>query len=142
VDKVLLAYLAATSAFIVGYWTQLPDAIALLALHVVSAVLIFLASRSDGRASWYFRHWYPLPLVAFCYKEMSILIPAVWGRSFDGALADLDFAIWHANPTVWLERIQTPNFTEFLEIAYGLFVPAVLLVPVLLWFTRRFKEFR
>jgi membrane-associated phospholipid phosphatase len=142
VDKVLLAYLAATGVFIVAYWSLLPDALMLMAVHLGSAALILMASRSEGRLSWYFRHWYPLPLVGFCYKEMAILIPAVWGRSFDGVLADLDFAIWHANPTVWLERIQTPNFTEFMEIAYGLFVPAVLLVPLLLWVAQRFKEFR
>jgi membrane-associated phospholipid phosphatase len=142
VDKVLLAYLAATGAFIVGYWSVLPDPLTLLAVHIGSAALILIAPRSESRLSWYFRHLYPLPLVAFCYKEMAILIPPVWGRSFDGALADLDFAIWHANPTVWLERIQTPNFTEFMEIAYGLFVPAVLLVPALLWTAQRFKEFR
>ena len=71
-----------------------------------------------------------------------MLIPAVWGRSFDGLLADLDFAIWHANPTVWLERIQTPNLTEFLQIVYALFVPAVLLVPWCCGSSGRFKEFR
>ncbi len=142
VDKLMLGYLAATGAFILAYWTVLPDAPTLMAVHIGSACLILLAARTNGPFSWYFRHWYPLPLVTFCYREMAELIPAVWGRSFDGLLADLDFAIWHANPTVWLERIQTPNFTEFLEIAYGLFVPAVLLVPVLLWTSRRFKEFR
>jgi membrane-associated phospholipid phosphatase len=142
VDKLLLAYLAATGALILGYWTLLPDALTLMAVHIGSACLILLATRSNSLPSWYFRHWYPLPLVAYCYKEMAIVIPVVWGRSFDGLLADLDFAIWHANPTVWLERIQTPNFTEFLEIAYGLFVPLLLLVPWLLWIKRRYADFR
>jgi membrane-associated phospholipid phosphatase len=142
VDKLQLAYLTATGAFLVAYWTDLPDAPALLAVHIVTALLILLASRGHGRLVWIFRHWYPLPLVSFCYREMAILIPVVWGRSFDGLLADLDFAIWHANPTVWLERFQAPNLTEFLEIVYALFVPAVLLVPVILWAKGRFKEFR
>jgi membrane-associated phospholipid phosphatase len=142
VDKLMLAYLGATGALLLGYWSLLPDALTLMAVHIGSACLILLARRSEGRTSWIFRNWYPLPLVLYCYKEIAIVIPVVWGRSFDGLLADLDFAIWHANPTVWLERIQTPNFTEFLEIAYGLFVPAVLLVPTLLWFKRRYADFR
>jgi membrane-associated phospholipid phosphatase len=142
VDKLMLGYLGATGVFILACWTLLPDALTLLVVHLGSVGLIVLASRSNSQTSWYFRNWYPLPLVTFCYREMAQLIPIVWGRSFDGLLADLDFAIWHANPTVWLERIQTPNFTEFLEIAYGLFVPAVLLVPALLWANKRFKEFR
>ncbi len=142
VDKLLLAYLTATSAFIVGYWADLPNPAMLMGVHVVSAVLIFLSARHENRVTSLFHHWYPLPLVSFCYREMSMLIPVVWGRSFDGALADLDFAIWRTNPAVWLERIQTPNFTEFLQIIYALFVPAVLLVPVILWGKGRFREFR
>ena len=46
----------------------------------------------------------------------------------DQWLANLDFRIWHVNPTVWLERIQTPLLTEFVQTAYTLFIPAVLLV--------------
>jgi membrane-associated phospholipid phosphatase len=142
VDKIHLVYLTVIGAFLVAYWRDLSDAPTLFAVHIVSMALILLASRGQGRMVYYFRHWYPLPLVSFCYREMAILIPAVWGRSFDGVLADLDFAIWHANPTVWLERVQTPNFTEFLEIVYALFVPAVLLIPIILWAQRRHKEFR
>jgi membrane-associated phospholipid phosphatase len=142
VDRLMLTYLAGTSGLLIAYWRNVAEAPLLMALHAAAVGLILLAWRSDGRLSWFFRNWYPLPLVSFCYREMSILIPAVWGRSFDGLLADLDFAIWRANPTVWLERIQTPNLTEFLQIIYTLFVPVVLLVPSLLWANRRYKEFR
>jgi membrane-associated phospholipid phosphatase len=89
-----------------------------------------------------FRYWYALPLVGSCYKEMAIVIPAVRGTSSDQWLADLDYSIWHANPTVWLERVQTPALTDFLQLVYTLFVPAVLLVPFLLWRRRRFADFR
>ena len=61
----------------------------------------------------------------------------------DRWLADLDFRIWHANPCVWLERIQiagrSPNSCRLL---YTLFVPAVLLVALLLWRKGRFAEFQ
>ncbi len=146
VDKIHLAFLTVLGAFLIAYSRDLPDAPTLLAIHIVSVALILLASRGrplkHSRLVYLFRHWYPLPLVSFCYREMAILIPVVWGRSFDGLLADLDFAIWRVNPTVWLERIQTPNFTEFLEIVYALFVPAVLLIPIILWAQRRYKDFR
>lgn len=142
VDKLLLGYLAFTSVLILLYWSVLPDAPMLMSVHALAVTLVVLSWRSDGLASWYFRHWYPLPLVSFCYREMSILIPPIWGRSFDGLLADLDFAIWHANPTVWLERLQTQNFTEFMQIVYTLFVPVILFVPWVLWRQKRFEEFR
>lgn len=142
VDKLILAYLAGTGALVAVYWHRLPEAPELVALRVVAAIAIVLASTGGSRAVWYFRHWYPLPLVAFCYKEMAIVIPAVRGTATDQWLADLDFSIWHANPTVWLERVQTPALTDFLQSVYTLFVPAVLLVPWLLWRKRRFAAFR
>lgn len=142
VDKLNLAYLAGTGALVAVYWNRLPGAPELLTLHFGAGVAIVLSSTRGGRAVWYFRHWYPLPLLASCYKEMAILIPAVRGVTTDQWLADLDFSIWHANPTVWLERVQTPALTDFLQIAYTLYVPAVVLVPWLLWRKRRFADFR
>jgi hypothetical protein len=142
VDRLCLAYLAAIAVILAAYWTRIPQAPMLLTIHAAFALLIVLASRREGRISWWFRNWYPLPLVSFCYREMAILIPAIRGRDYDGVLASLDFSIWHANPTVWLERVQTSWLTLFLQAIYTLFVPAVLLVPCLLWRQRRFLEFR
>lgn len=142
VDKLTLAYLAGTGALVAVYWNRLPGAPELLTLHFAAGVAIVLSSTRGGRAVWYFRHWYPLPLLASCYKEMAILIPAVRGVTTDQWLADLDFSIWHANPTVWLERVQTPALTDFLQVAYTLYVPAVVLAPWLLWRKRRFADFR
>ena len=96
-------------------------------------MLVLLAARGNEA----FHHWYPLPYVAACYKEMAILIPAIRGANYDAELARLDFRIWRENPTVWLERIQNPVLTEFLQIAYSLFIPAVLVVAFLLWKRRR-----
>lgn len=142
VDKVILAYLAVIGVLIAAYWNRLPEAGPLLALHAVSAAVILLISKASGRGALVFRHWYPLPLVSVCYREMALLIPVVRSWRADQWLADWDVSIWHANPTVWLERIQTPGLTEFLQIVYTLFVPAVLLVPSLLWIRRRYSEFR
>lgn len=141
-DKLILGYLAGIGALILAYWNRLPEAPELLALHVAASAAIVWASKRGGPAARFFRNWYALPLVASCYKEMAILIPGVRGAAADQRLADLDFAIWHANPTVWLERIQTPPLTDFLQLVYTLFIPAVLLVPWRLWRQRRLAEFR
>jgi membrane-associated phospholipid phosphatase len=141
-DKLMLAYLGGTGVLVALYWNRLPEAPVLLALHAAAAIALVVASTRCGRAVWYFRHWYPVPLLLACYKEMAILIPAVRGVADDQWLADLDFSIWHANPTVWLERIQPPALTDFLELAYTLFVPIVLFIPWLLWRRGRFADFR
>jgi hypothetical protein len=60
----------------------------------------------------------------------------------DRWLANLDFRVWGANPCVWLERIQSPALTEWEQLLYTLFLPAVILVALLLWRKGRFVEFQ
>ncbi len=142
VDRLMLGYLAATGALIVAFWNRVPGAGWLAAAHLAGAAAIVIAARSGGRASDLFRFWYPLPYVAACYREMAVLIPALRGSDVDRTLAEWDLAIWGVHPTVWLERLQQPALTEFLQVAYSLFVPCVLLVPWLLWRRRRWADFR
>jgi len=144
VDKVILTYFAFTTALILGWWSKLPDPGTLFAAHTVAILLLIYEVKFPNRTSWIFRNWYPLPYVASCYKEMATLIPAVRGSDADQWLADLDFRIWHAHPTVWLERVQNPALTEVLQIVYTLFVPAVLWIAWLLWhkgYTQKFQYY-
>lgn len=140
VDRLIAGYFGLMAVLIVSFWSRLPEAPWLLALHAAGILLLALAVRYPRR-SFVFRHWYPLLYVACCYKEMAILIPRI-RTGLDRQLAALDFAIWHANPTVWLERIQSPALTEAVQWLYSLFIPAVLLIAALLWRQRRFEEFR
>jgi len=142
VDRVLITYYTAGCVAILWLWNRLPGAAWLLALHVAATLLVVLAVEFPGRASWIFRHWYPLPYVAWCYREMSLLIPASGVKDMDAELARLDYRLWGANPTVWLERVSTPALTEYLQVIYALFVPVVLLIAFLLWRQRRYTEFR
>jgi membrane-associated phospholipid phosphatase len=142
VDKVVLPFYAMASAAILLLWNRLPAPGWLFAWHVAAILLAVAAVRYAGRASWIFRHWYPLPYVAWCYREMAVLMPAIRGKEMDTDLARLDYRFWGANPSVWLERIATPWLTEYLQIVYTLFVPAVLLIAFLLWRERRYAEFR
>jgi len=142
VDKVILAYFSLSVLVILGWWSRLPDALLLLAANLLGGALIVYQVKRPNVSSWIFRNWYPLPFVASCYKEMALFIPAVRGTDADRALADLDFRIWGANPTVWLERVHHPWLTEFLQAAYTLFIPAVLYVAWLLWRRRQYNEFQ
>jgi membrane-associated phospholipid phosphatase len=149
VDWVITGYLAAIGLLIAAFYPRVPYAGWLLAAHAAAVGLIAWASRMQpeaGTARYHFavifRYWYPLPFVAACYKEMAILIPPTRGIALDAQVAALDYRIWGANPTVWLERISAPWLTEFLQIAYTLFVPAVLLVAGILWKQWRLQDFR
>jgi membrane-associated phospholipid phosphatase len=142
VDKVILGYFAFAAMLIAVWWNALADAPWLLAAHILGTALLIFEIVRPNFTSWFFRHWYPLVYVAFCYKEMALLIPAIRHTDADEWLARLDRAIWHANPTVWLERIANPPLTEFLQIVYTLFVPVVLLIAFLLWNKQRYTEFQ
>jgi membrane-associated phospholipid phosphatase len=133
VDKVILAYFAFAVVILAGWWSGIEGAPWLLAANLLGGALIVYQVKRPNPTSWIFRNWYPLPFVASCYKEMALFIPAVRHSDADQWLANLDLAIWGANPTVWLERIHTPALTEFLQIVYTLFVPAVLWIAYLLW---------
>ena len=142
VDKIILAYFALMGALIIMYWSSVPAAGVLIAAHAAGAALVVLAVKRPGPLGFAFRHWYPVVYVAACYREMAILIPAIRRTDADQWLANLDYRLWHANPTVWLERIQAPFLTEFLQVVYSLFVPAVLWVAWLLWRRKQLDPFR
>jgi membrane-associated phospholipid phosphatase len=142
VDKVIFTYTIFVSVLILIAWNRLPEAPWLLGFHAAATAIIIWEVKFPNFTTWIFRNWYPLPYVATCYKEMALLVPALRRSNLDQWLANLDHAFWRVHPTVWLERIQTPVLTEFLQVVYTLFVPAVLLVPVLLWRRARFEEFQ
>jgi membrane-associated phospholipid phosphatase len=142
VDKVILAYFAFTTVLILGWWSAIPDAPQLMFWHILGVAVLLVEVKKPNRFSWFFRNWYALLYVASCYKEMALLIPAVRHTDSDPWLASLDFRFWQANPTVWLERIHTPALTEFLQVIYTAFIPAVLLIPFLLWKKNRIAEFQ
>jgi membrane-associated phospholipid phosphatase len=142
VDKVVLAYLTLTGLLVIAWFNQVPEAPALLALHVLGAGALVYEVKRPNRTSWIFHNWYALPYVGACYKEMAILIPPIRQTDSDRWLADLDFKLWHANPTVWLERIYSPGLTEYLQVVYTLFIPAVLLIAFFLWKSGKYPEFQ
>ena len=142
VDKAILGYFGFAVVLILGWWGSLPQAAWLLALHVLGVGLLLYEVLRPNPTAWIFRHWYPLLYVACCYKEMALFIHAIRHTDADQWLASLVHAVWHAYPTVWLERIASPGLTEFLQIVYTLFVPAVLLIAFLLWQKKRYKEFQ
>jgi membrane-associated phospholipid phosphatase len=143
VDKLVLGFYSCAIILILVWSRSLPSAPLLLSFHLLGATLLICEIRFPNRTTWVFRNWYPVAYVAFCFREMALLVPAARNHaSLDQWLADLDYALWHANPTVWLERIQSRGLTEYLQIVYTLFVPAVLWVGLLLWRQRKYAEFQ
>jgi membrane-associated phospholipid phosphatase len=137
VDKVIILYQAFTGVLILAWFPAIPGAPWLLAVHALA-----LAALLRFRTNLAFHCWYPLPYVGACYKEMAILIPPIRGVDCDAWAARTDAALWSFDPTLWLVRHPNVFLTEFLQIAYSLFIPAVLVVAYLLWQQKKIVEFR
>ena len=137
VDRVIVAFLLFTSLLTVFWFSAVPDALWILLAHAAA-----LAAWALWRSNFAFHCWYPLPYVAACYKEMAILIPPIRGRDFDAWASRMDQRLWGTDPTRWMAAHPDPALTEFLQVAYSLFVPAVLVVAYFLWRRRKFTEFR
>ncbi len=143
VDRLILGYYAATTLVELIYYAKIPGAGTILAIKLVAVAALLAAVRFSGQGwSRVFRHWYPLPYVAACYKEMALLIPAVRSWTADATLSAADLAVWGTHPTVWLQRLGNPVFTEFIQVIYSLFVPVVLAPALVLWRRGRLDEFR
>jgi membrane-associated phospholipid phosphatase len=141
IDKLVLAYFGLMAVMLLAWWNSIPNAAPLFAWHVVGSAIVVFEIKRPNPTSWFFRNWYPLLYVASCYKEMANVFPLVRGVNFDQPLSDLDQRVWGLQPGVWLASIQTPVLTEFLQWIYTLFVPAVLLVAVVLWGKKRYRDF-
>lgn len=143
VDRLLIAYLLGIATVVALFHRSIAHYGWILAAHAGGILLISgFAVSPQLRGVQLCRHWYPLPYIALCYREISLIIGSIHGRSLDAEVAAMDFAIWRCYPTVWLERIQNPILTEVMQLVYALFVPAVLLIAVYFWRQQHFEEFR
>jgi membrane-associated phospholipid phosphatase len=147
VDKLILGYFFVTGLMVLGWWNTLPQAFGLLVWHILGSALIVYEVKRPNRTSWLFHNWYTLPYLSYFYREVALLIPAMRSSDIsrqlsDRWLANLDFRIWHVNPCIWLERITWPALVEWEQLLYTMFLPAVILVAVLLWRKGRFVEFQ
>jgi membrane-associated phospholipid phosphatase len=111
------------------------------------ALIIFIAhisrhSKNNPSSPLLFiRSWYPVVLIPVLYKELTYLIPLVHPRDYDAELAAIDYAIFGAHPTVWLERVTHPAITEVLQISYTTYYFLPLVLGTALWRKQRFEEF-
>lgn len=98
-------------------------------------VLSWLAAREEklGRALRLLVNFYPVAVIPLVYESLGTLIPALRGPSRDAWLVAADRAIFHADPTVWLERFVWPPVTDLLLLAYSTYYFFPIVVGAVLW---------
>jgi membrane-associated phospholipid phosphatase len=147
-DYVFMVYLPVTAALIACYFGRVPGAGWLMAAHAAGvALIVALGWRprrppQPGKLPHMIHEWYPLGFIPLCYKEMAILIPAIRGVDYDAAMSRLDTRLWGIDPVLWMDRLQNPWLSEYLQVVYTLFIPSVIGVAVWLWFRDRQGMYR
>lgn len=140
----IIALLATTFAGRVHLWW------AVVAAHVLAVALVALMAKHFHRVGAFFasraytfiRNWYPVALIPIVYKELEYLIPRIHPRDYDRELAAIDYAIFGAHPTVWLERVTHPTLTEIFQLSYTTYYFLPLILGAVLWRRRDFDRFQ
>ncbi|HET9794882.1 MAG TPA: phosphatase PAP2 family protein [Thermoanaerobaculia bacterium] len=98
-------------------------------------VMAGLAAREEklGRALRLLVNFYPMAVIPLIYESLGVLIPALRGPSRDAWLVAADRAIFHTDPTVWLERVVWPPLTDLLLLAYSTYYFFPIIVGITLW---------
>jgi len=159
-DIVAIAYLVIIAALILIFRYRIDVWHWLLAAHAVGIGFVFLISwldrsrRMDSSPSRpitpsprlpfvsFIHGWYPVALIPITFKELTYLIPKVHPRDFDSALAAIDYQVFRAHPTVWLERFTWPPLTELLQICYPTYYFLPIILGGFIWRSGKTERFR
>lgn len=147
-DKVIAAYLCIIAALVVisrdrvDYWWLITVVHALVILAVIwIAKLSRPITAPVNRKIDFIRGWYPIGLIPLAFKELTYLIPLIHPRDFDWELAAIDYRMFGAHPTVWLERVMWPPLTELLQLSYITYYFLPIALAIVLWRKGWFERF-
>ena len=145
-DRLAVGFIGLLTVIAVAFCGRVPYWWALVCVHAIAiAAILGLVRLHDlrrGPVTRFIRYWYPLPLVPAIFSELGLLVEYVHPVNFNTALMRIDLAIFGGHPCVMLERIAFPVLTDFLQLMYASYYFLPLVVPVILWRARRYREFR
>jgi membrane-associated phospholipid phosphatase len=149
-DQVVIAYLVIIAALIVAFSFRIPAWPQLIAAHAAIITVVVLLAKWDQTAtrrrrdalSRFIHGWYPVALITTTFKELTYLIPLIHPRDFDPQLAAIDYRLFGAHPTVWLERFTLPAVTEVLQVVYATYYFLPIILGAVLWRKRWFEQYK
>ena len=123
VDRLTLSFVVLLTAIILfnisslPSWPQLIFTYSLLALAVM--VLAALHKRAPGRRLFSFLHdFIPIIGVFVIFNSLGDIIPFIRQHYYDDVLIRLDYLLFAAHPTVWMERFNNAWLTALFQVAY------------------------
>lgn len=136
-DRTVLALLLLASAVaavrlpIVG--TPLFGLFALhMALFLGFLALVAYLCRVDEKSSLQMlRPAATVAVIFTLYTSLGRLGMAAFPYRADAALSDIDTWLFGVDPSLWIQRWQTPGWVEFFSFAYGAFIPYIYITITL-----------
>lgn len=138
-----MAFLLNTLIIIFSQITLAPIIFTINVIIMLTIIATVFAQRF-AKASLFtvYRDWYTLFFLITIYMQHNKLVPLVNPHDIDAYLMKIDYALFLGNhPTVLLESILNPYFTEFLQIIYASFYFFPFLLCLLLYRNKRKADF-
>lgn len=113
-----------------------------LGFALMVAALVYFRQRQTP-VLHFLSYWYPLGLSGFFFEEIHSLVHIIHRGWFDARLIQLDYAMFGAHPTVWIEQHISYGLTELMNFAYFTYWPLIPIIALLLWLRnqKQFAEF-
>jgi membrane-associated phospholipid phosphatase len=113
----MLAILTLVFLSVVPDWPQIISKYSLFALVIIA--LAALDSKMPGRTLFTILHAFiPIVIILLVFNSLGELVPLIHQHYYDNALIRIDYALFGAHPTVWMERFNNILLTGLLQLAY------------------------
>jgi membrane-associated phospholipid phosphatase len=110
-------------------------------LVFIIAMALIVKRWPEFRPLVHLRNWYPAFLITVAYRELSILIPQIQPHDIDDVLIRLDYFIFHAHPTVFIERFEVPLLTDIFQAIYCSYYFLPILLGFIVYLRRDSRDF-
>ncbi len=138
-DSLNLFFLFSLSSVVLAFHGKLngPGALLMLysALVLVQLVLIWFRN-SNGPVRWVYDLIFPTICILIIFDSLEGLVHYINPRDIDPILIRLDYAIFGFYPTVMSEKLMSPLFTDFMQLAYSTYY----FLPITLGVTLKIKR--
>jgi membrane-associated phospholipid phosphatase len=122
-ERLTLAYLLSASALIFLLRRDAHAAVFYAALNLGVALgiaaICACAARWQGKITRAARHWYPLAVFAYCFKQLDTFSLLFVGEWRDNWAVAFDHAVFGVHPTEWLARHSAMWLTEVMMAFYA-----------------------
>jgi len=120
-DSVTVIFLLFLDALTILFWHALPTAPLLTSLYstliIVQLTLIRFRNKNNFLSILY-SIGFPIVCVLLIFDSLGRLVHYINPTDIDPLLIRVDYMVFHAHPTVMIEKIASPLLTDILQLAY------------------------